>query len=265
MRHWFGRNGRRARMPRIAVDLPRSMYGLSGAAHRQAWAQPVHGDAAVQTGQTMKAPFGMALRQIEPWERHWSERPGRGGCVESLLRLISLGREVPDFSTLSRRQKTLTVNILHQGSQGPVFISSTVARLRPIATVLALPPSSRLGCAGPLSRPRTDGRRAFDLRPPYFCSDGKRGRGGPVTNVADGAFFHSCETIGPPHRGITCLATLTSSARSAAGERRRNPAGNACRRTSCAPRRGGEKRRRREASGPVRREGCRRSPWSPFR
>ena len=26
----------------------------------------------VQTGLTMKRVFGMALRQIEPWQRHWS-------------------------------------------------------------------------------------------------------------------------------------------------------------------------------------------------
>ena len=35
--------------------------------------QPDYGDAAIQTCLTMKVRFGMALRQIEPWERHWSE------------------------------------------------------------------------------------------------------------------------------------------------------------------------------------------------
>jgi hypothetical protein len=35
--------------------------------------QPVYSDAAVQTCLTMKVLFGMALRQIEPWKRHWSE------------------------------------------------------------------------------------------------------------------------------------------------------------------------------------------------
>lgn len=42
----------------------------------------------------MKVLFGMALRQTT-------------GFVESLLRLIGLDWAVPDFSTLSRRQKTL--------------------------------------------------------------------------------------------------------------------------------------------------------------
>ena len=70
----------------------------------------------------MKVLFGMALRQIEPWERHWSECPWRGGFVESLLRLIDLDWPVPNFSTLSRRQKTLKVNIPYRGSQGPLHL-----------------------------------------------------------------------------------------------------------------------------------------------
>ena len=56
--------------------------------------QPVYGDAAIQTCLTMKVLFGMALRQTT-------------GFVQSLLRLIGLDWAVPDFSTLSRRQKTL--------------------------------------------------------------------------------------------------------------------------------------------------------------
>jgi hypothetical protein len=57
----------------------------------------------------MKVLFGMALRQTT-------------GFVESLLCLIGLGWDVPDFSTLSRRQKTLAVNIPHRGSQGPLHL-----------------------------------------------------------------------------------------------------------------------------------------------
>lgn len=44
------------------------------------------------------------------------------GFVESLLRLIGLDWEVPDFSTLSRREKTLAVNISHRVSQGPLHL-----------------------------------------------------------------------------------------------------------------------------------------------
>jgi len=71
--------------------------------------QPDYGDAAIQTCLTMKVLFGMALRQTT-------------GFVESLLRLIGLDWAVPDFSTLSRRQKTLKVNIPYRGSDGPLHL-----------------------------------------------------------------------------------------------------------------------------------------------
>jgi hypothetical protein len=72
--------------------------------------QPDYSDAAIQTCLTMKVLFGMALRQTT-------------GFVESLLRLIGLDWTVPTFSTLSRRQKTLKVNIPFRGSQGPLHLS----------------------------------------------------------------------------------------------------------------------------------------------
>ena len=71
--------------------------------------QPIYGDAAIQTCLTMKVLFGMALRQTT-------------GFVESLLQLIGLDWEVPDFSTLSRRQKTLAVNIPHRGAHRPLHL-----------------------------------------------------------------------------------------------------------------------------------------------
>jgi hypothetical protein len=71
--------------------------------------QPSYSAAAIQACLTMKVLFGMALRQTT-------------GFVESLLRLIGLDWEVPDFSTLSRRQKTLKVNIPYRGSQGALHL-----------------------------------------------------------------------------------------------------------------------------------------------
>lgn len=71
--------------------------------------QPDYSDAAIQACLTMKVLFGMALRQTT-------------GFVESLLRLIGLDWAVPDFSTLSRRQKTLKVNIPYRGSDGPLHL-----------------------------------------------------------------------------------------------------------------------------------------------
>jgi hypothetical protein len=53
----------------------------------------------------MKVLCGMALRQTT-------------GFIESLLRLIGRDWDVPDFSTLSRRQETLKVNIPYRGSDG---------------------------------------------------------------------------------------------------------------------------------------------------
>ncbi|EPX86023.1 ISSpo9, transposase [Salipiger mucosus DSM 16094] len=40
--------------------------------------------------------------------------------LTSDLRLVGLDWAVPDFSTLSRRQKTLAVSIPYRGSQGPL-------------------------------------------------------------------------------------------------------------------------------------------------
>lgn len=62
-------------------------------------------DGAIQTCLSMKVLFGMALRQTT-------------GFVESLLRLVGLDWTVPDFSTLSRRQKTLAVNTRIAGPRG---------------------------------------------------------------------------------------------------------------------------------------------------
>jgi len=42
------------------------------------------------------------------------------GFVESLLKLVGLGWEVPDFSTLCRRQKPLNVNLPYRGGTGPL-------------------------------------------------------------------------------------------------------------------------------------------------
>jgi hypothetical protein len=53
-------------------------------------------DAAIQFCLSIKCLFGLALRQSL-------------GPVESLLRMAKLDWRVPDFSTISRRQKTLQV------------------------------------------------------------------------------------------------------------------------------------------------------------
>ncbi|MGY9039150.1 MAG: IS5 family transposase [Rhodobacterales bacterium] len=71
--------------------------------------QQTYSDAAIQTCLSMKVLFGMALRQTT-------------GFVESLLHLVGLNWAVPDFNTLSRRQKMLAVNIPYRGSNGPLHL-----------------------------------------------------------------------------------------------------------------------------------------------
>jgi hypothetical protein len=71
--------------------------------------QPTFSDAAIQTCLTLKVLFRLPLRQVI-------------GLVESLLKLADLDWPVPDFSTLSRRQKNLTVVIPYRGSKGPLHL-----------------------------------------------------------------------------------------------------------------------------------------------
>lgn len=60
-------------------------------------------DAAIQFCLSIKCLFGLALRQSL-------------GLVQSLLALAKLDWRVPDFSTISRRQKTLQVQLPYQRS-----------------------------------------------------------------------------------------------------------------------------------------------------
>ena len=71
--------------------------------------QQTYSYARIQTCFTLKVLFEMTLRQTT-------------GFVESLLRLVGLNWTVLDFSTLSRREKTLAVNIPYRGSKGPLLL-----------------------------------------------------------------------------------------------------------------------------------------------
>lgn len=71
--------------------------------------QPVFTDTAIQTCLTLKALFGLPLRQTT-------------GMVASLLDLAGLDWPVPDYSTLCRRQKTLTVHIPFRPSTGALHL-----------------------------------------------------------------------------------------------------------------------------------------------
>ena len=81
--------------------------------------QQTFSDAASQACLTIKVLFGLPLRQTT-------------GFVVSLLKLAGLDWPVPDFSTLCRRQKTLTVRLSYQGSSGPLhlLVDSTGIKVR---------------------------------------------------------------------------------------------------------------------------------------
>lgn len=67
--------------------------------------QPTFSDAAIQFCLSIKCLFNLPLRQSL-------------GLVESLLRLANLDWKVPDFSTVSRRQTTLHVQLPYRCSGG---------------------------------------------------------------------------------------------------------------------------------------------------
>ena len=71
--------------------------------------QQTYSDAAIQACLTLKVLFGLPLRQAT-------------GFVESLLKLVGLDWSVPDFSTLCRRQRALSVAIPYKGSAGPLHL-----------------------------------------------------------------------------------------------------------------------------------------------
>src|SRR3990167_5138401 len=106
-RNWRAYNNALKRRDSLTIWFdPAMAWGVTPTGKRGR--QPDYSDAAIQTCLTMKVLFGMALRQTT-------------GFVESVLRLIDLDWAVPTFSTLSRRQKTLKVNIPFRGSQGALL------------------------------------------------------------------------------------------------------------------------------------------------
>lgn len=68
---------------------------------------PVFSNAAIQLCLSVKVLFKLPLRQT-------------AGMVASLLRMAGLDWPVPDYSTLCRRQKTLSVQIPYRGGDGPL-------------------------------------------------------------------------------------------------------------------------------------------------
>ena len=70
---------------------------------------PVFTDTAIQTVLTLKVLYQLPLRAAQ-------------GMAGSLIRLAGLGWRVPHYSTLSRRQKSLTVTIPYRARSGPLHL-----------------------------------------------------------------------------------------------------------------------------------------------
>ena len=66
-------------------------------------------DSAIEVCLTLKAVFGLALRQVT-------------GLVASLLKLAKLDWAVPDYTTLCRRQKALAVSLCGRASAGGLHL-----------------------------------------------------------------------------------------------------------------------------------------------
>jgi hypothetical protein len=77
--------------------------------------RPHYSTLAIMTALTLRAVFGLALRQTE-------------GLIGSIMRLLGLELAVPDHSTLSRRSTTLQVPARPRSGTEPVhlLVDSTV-------------------------------------------------------------------------------------------------------------------------------------------
>jgi hypothetical protein len=71
--------------------------------------QPYYSDLAITMALTMRVIFHLALRQAE-------------GLIGSVVGLLGLDLNVPDYSTISRRSKTLQVPSLHRCGTGPLHL-----------------------------------------------------------------------------------------------------------------------------------------------
>jgi hypothetical protein len=69
--------------------------------------QPHYSDLAITTALTLRAVFRLALRQTE-------------GLIGSILQLLGLDLPVPDFSTLSRRARSLELAAQPRATSGPI-------------------------------------------------------------------------------------------------------------------------------------------------
>ena len=104
--NWKSYNEALRRRGSLLIWLDKDMVWLAPKGGRPG-RPPVFSDAAIQFCLMVKVLFGLPLRQAT-------------GMVSSILQMAGLDWPVPDFSTLSRRQKHIIVGISSRRSPGPL-------------------------------------------------------------------------------------------------------------------------------------------------
>ncbi len=104
--NWKSDNEALKRSGSLQIWLDKDMVWLAPKAGRTG-RPPVFSDAAIQFCLMVKVLFGLPLRQTT-------------GMVSSILQMAGLDWPVPDFSTLSRRQKTITVEVSFRRALAPL-------------------------------------------------------------------------------------------------------------------------------------------------
>ena len=119
MTNWSEYNASLCRRGSLLIWLDREMEWLASPSGRPG-RPPTFSDAAIQLCLSLKVLFGLALRQTM-------------GMVASLLRMAGLEDwPVPNYSTLCRRQGTVTIQIPHRRAGGPLnlLVDSTGVKMR---------------------------------------------------------------------------------------------------------------------------------------
>lgn len=104
--NWKSYNEALKRRGSLLIWLDKDMAWLAAKAGRPG-RPPVFSDAAIQFCLMVKVLFGLPLQQTT-------------GMVSSILEMAKLAWPVPDFSTLSRRQKSISVEISSRRAPGPL-------------------------------------------------------------------------------------------------------------------------------------------------
>ncbi len=104
--NWKSYNDALKRRGSLLIWLDKTMVWRASKAGRNG-RPPVFSEGAILFGLMVMVLFGLPLRQTT-------------GMVASILSMAGLDWPVPDFSTLSRRQKTITVQVPSRRAPGPL-------------------------------------------------------------------------------------------------------------------------------------------------